>query len=600
MGQAGHRLPHHRHLGRLDQLILGLQQGALRLLALHHLLRQQPVVLGQLAGPLRHPQAELPGRQLLAGDIRDGDDEPVPAPLLEAAQIEVQKAGRLTQPTGQGTLAVAEPVQRLARPELIGQHRPRLCREGLPQRLARFDAGLLEQGERTRVDRLYGAIWMAGDEAGLGVVDEVEGIGPLHLLQLQAEVAQAVAQPADLVPAAGADWHVQPACRHPVQLLSQQVEPLDQPAADQHHQHEDAEQQGECQHHQDHQLAGRHQLAAVLPQRTEGAVGVTHHQADPLVITRYGVVQTGPQGRQLLVGQHIRQQQPVQRAVRLHQGDDILQDLTIAHGRGVLRQPRGQRVYLVNLVADEQEGALQILLIALGDHLAHQRLQLILLEGEILQGGELLDDVAKFAHVVRAGHHAGQMPLHLLQQRGGIVHQILVQPVAALLQLLQGFGVIDLLLEIAPVIRHQRAQRLERLALRGGLIPRGAQQVGALDVPQGGGHRVGEALVLHRVPGIAQLGQQQQQAGTGPLKLVGTVDGGQALFHDEVDLPAQPIPHHIGGHAHGTGQGRDGHEGEDEPPPQSARHGQHAPQPAHGLAACSTRRCASCRRASVA
>ena len=95
---------------------------------------------------------------------------------------------------------MAEPVQRLARPELNGQYRPRLCRKGLPQRLAQLDAGLLEQGERARVDRLYGAIRMAGDEAGLGVVDEVEGIGPLHLQQLQAEVAQAVAQPVDLVP----------------------------------------------------------------------------------------------------------------------------------------------------------------------------------------------------------------------------------------------------------------------------------------------------------------------------------------------------------------------------------------------------------------
>nr|WP_254202197.1 hypothetical protein [Aeromonas dhakensis] len=122
----------------------------------------------------------------------------------------------------------------------------------------------------------------------------------------------------------------------PTATLPQQVEPLDQPAADQHHQHEDAEQQGERQHHQDHQLAGRHLLAAVLPQRAEGAVGVAHHQADLLVIARHGVVQPGAQGRQLLMGLHIRQQQPVQRAVRLHQGDDVLQDLAVAHGRGVL------------------------------------------------------------------------------------------------------------------------------------------------------------------------------------------------------------------------------------------------------------------------
>ena len=102
-----------------------------------------------------------------------------------------------------------------------------------------------------------------------------------------------------------------------------------------------------------------------MAEYVEGAVRLAHRLADPLVITRDGVVQLGAQGHQPLVSQGIGLQEPVQLAIRFHQGDDVLQDLAIADGRGVLGQPVGELVHLVDLVADEQEGALEILLVAL-------------------------------------------------------------------------------------------------------------------------------------------------------------------------------------------------------------------------------------------
>ena len=120
-------------------------------------------------------------------------------------------------------------------------------------------------------------------------------------------------------------------------------------------------------------------------------------------------------------------------SVRLHQRHDILQDLAIAHGRRILGQAGDQLIHLVDHVADKQKCTLQILLIALGNHLVDQRQQLILLERKVLQGRELLDDGAKLPHVIRAANHTGEMPLYLLQQRRHIVHQILMQPVDSLL-----------------------------------------------------------------------------------------------------------------------------------------------------------------------
>ena len=512
----------------------------------------------------------------------------------------MQEARLVVGAGGDGAFTVTQPVQRLIRLKLAGQHGAGLLGKNLPQRQIRPDGRLPEQGQGARVDRLDGAVGIAGDEAGLRVVDEVQGVGALHLLQLLAKVAQVLPQLANLVPSAGLDRHIHLAGRHPGQILAQHIKPPDQPPPDQHHQHEDAEQDGEGQHHQDHQLAGRHHLAAVVAEHVERAVRLAHRLADLPVITRDGIIQLGTQGHQPLMGQGIGLQQPVQLAIRFHQGNYVLQDLAIADGRGVLGQAGGEFVHLVDLVTDEQEGALQILLVALVDHLIDQRLQLILLEGEILQGGELLDDIAKFAHVVGTVHHAGQVPLHLLQQGRHVVHQILMQPVAALLQLLQRLGMGDLLLQVVGVIRHQGTQIFERplLGERLVIILR-PQQVGILDILQCGGDREGEPLVLHRVPGIPQLRQQQQQTGTGPLQLVGAADGGQALFDDQIDLLPQPIPHHVSRHPHDPGQGRDGHEGEDQAPSQAARQTQAASQATHGLLACSTSRCASFSRASV-
>ena len=163
MGQTGHRLPHHCHLGRLDQLILRLQQVVFRLLSLHHLCGKQPVFFCQLPGTLSHQRPQLSGRQLLPSHIRDGDNEPVSAPLLEPAQVEVQETGLTVSAGGNGALTVAQREQLLPRLELGSQHGLGIIGEYLPQRLFRFDHRLLKQGQGTGVDRFDGAIGMTGN-----------------------------------------------------------------------------------------------------------------------------------------------------------------------------------------------------------------------------------------------------------------------------------------------------------------------------------------------------------------------------------------------------------------------------------------------------
>ena len=161
MGQTGHRLPHRCHLGRLDQLILRLQQVVFCLLSLHHLCGKQPVFFCQLPGTLSRPQ--LSGRYLLPGHIRDGDNEPVSAPLLEPTQVEVQETGLTVSAGGNGALTVAQREQLLPGLKLGSQHGLGIIGEYLPQRLFRFDHCLLEKGQGTGVDRLYGAIGMTGN-----------------------------------------------------------------------------------------------------------------------------------------------------------------------------------------------------------------------------------------------------------------------------------------------------------------------------------------------------------------------------------------------------------------------------------------------------
>ncbi|MNC13248.1 hypothetical protein D3C75_609860 [compost metagenome] len=311
-----------------------------------------------------------------------------------------------------------------------------------------------------------------------------------------------------------------------------------------------------------------------------------------------GFIQLGAQRLQPLMGPHVGGKQLLQLAAGFDQGDYLFEDLAIAHRRGVIGETGRQAVDLVDLVADKQEGALQILLITLRYHLLHQALQLVLLEGQILQRGELLDHLSQGLPLLLVRHHAGQVPLHLLQQGGYLLDQILVQPGAALSHLAQHLLMIQLLAQVAGVALDPLAELGEGLALAGGFpVVRTAGEGGLAHLPQGHRYLAGEPLVIPQSGGVPELGQLQQQAGAGPLQPVGIIDGRQTLLDDQPHLAAQPVPHHIGRAPHGQGQDKDGHEGEPEPPPQGA--GPAQPPAPHGLAACSTSTMAAVRLSRV-